>query len=346
MTPHLHTSGHSSPYCFKTGAEQMAINISRRHEAIRIATTPLPGSLLCDHFKPVHVPKECDGKTLLDALCRVVQSMPSAYWIAECEQGLVLHEKHGPADAERIVRSGERYIHKVAGVTEPDVNGRVEIIHEDEAIIVINKPAPLPVHPGGRFYRNTLRHILNEVYHPQKPRPVHRLDANTTGIMIMARTRHFAGSLQKQFTGRSVGKFYLVRVQGLPTDDIFSCHVPISPESSALGARLVDWETGLAAETHFRVLRRDSDGTALLEARPITGRTNQIRIHLSHLGFPICGDATYLHGGQIGGTQTLPVDSPPLCLHAWRITCLHPLTGEPLEFTAAPPESWGMIGSA
>jgi len=341
MLDERYIEGQSCPYCFGTPAEQMAVNISRRHEAIRRAVTPLPGSKSCDHFKPVHIPGECDGKSLLYALCRVVQSMPSSYWASECEQGLVLDAKHGPVASTRTVRAGERYLHKVRDVIEPDVNGRVEIIHEDEAILVINKPAPLPVHPGGRFFRNTLRHILNEAYHPQKPRPVHRLDANTTGVLVMARTRHFAGLMQKQFTGGSVEKSYLVRIQGHPADDRFSCVAPISPESSALGARLVDWQTGLPAETRFHVLRRDPDGTSLLIARPVTGRTNQIRIHLSHLGFPVCGDATYLHGGHIGDTQTLHIDSPPLRLHAWRIACLHPLTGKPLEFTAAPPGSWG-----
>ena len=334
--------GQSCPHCFKSPAERMEIHISRRHEAIRRAVTPLPGGRICDHFKPVRVPAECDGKTLLEALCRVVQSMPASYWAAECAQGLVLDETHAPVVASAIVRGGQRYLHKVRDVIEPDVNGGVRILYEDEAIIVINKPAPLPVHPGGRFFRNTLRHILNEVYHPQKPRPVHRLDANTTGVLIMARTRHFAGMLQRQFTGRSVEKTYLARVQGHPPDDGFACHLPISPESGALGARLVDRDAGLPAETRFRVIRRHPDGTALLEARPITGRTNQIRVHLSHLDFPVCGDATYLHGGQIGDTQTLHVGSPPLCLHAWRIACLHPLTGQPLAFTAPPPPSFGV----
>ncbi len=335
-----YAAGKSCPYCFKTPAELMATHISRRHEAILRAVTPLPGARICDHFKPVHVPEECDGKTLLDALCRVVQSMPVSYWINECEQGLVLDEKHAPVSAVRLVRGGERYLHKVAGVIEPEVNGNLEILYEDEAIIALNKPAPLPVHPGGRFFRNTLRHILNEAYHPQKPRPVHRLDANTTGVLIMARTRHFAGLLQKQFTGRAVEKTYLARVQGHPPDDSFSCHAPISAESSSLGARLVDWQTGLPAETRFQTLRRHADGTATLQATPITGRTNQIRIHLSHLGFPVCGDPTYLHGGHLGDTQTLHPQAPPLCLHAWRIECHHPLTGKPLAFTAPPPGSW------
>jgi 23S rRNA-/tRNA-specific pseudouridylate synthase len=85
------------------------------------------------------------------------------------------------------------------------------------------------------------------------------------------------------------------------------------------------------------VLQRDADGTALLEARPITGRTNQIRIHLWHLGFPINGDAAYLADGEIGETQTLAMGDPPLCLHAWKITFQHPLTKERVMFEAERP---------
>ena len=80
----------------------------------------------------------------------------------------------------------------------------------------------------------------------------------------------------------------------------------------------------------------------MLEARPLTGRTNQIRIHLWHLGFPVCGDAAYLPGQQLGETQTLGLGDPPLCLHAWRIKFAHPLSQQPVEFTAPPP-GWAEI---
>ena len=83
-----------------------------------------------------------------------------------------------------------------------------------------------------------------------------------------------------------------------------------------------------------------------MEARPLTGRTNQIRVHLWHLGLPVCGDPVYLPGNTLGDTQTLSLSDPPLCLHAWRIAFLHPLTQEPVEFTAPPP-SWTILqGSA
>jgi 23S rRNA-/tRNA-specific pseudouridylate synthase len=85
------------------------------------------------------------------------------------------------------------------------------------------------------------------------------------------------------------------------------------------------------------VLKHFADGTTLLEARPLTGRTNQIRIHCAHLGFTVCGDPAYLAGGKLGDTQTLAVDAAPLCLHSWKIAFTHPHTRQPVEFTAPPP---------
>jgi RluA family pseudouridine synthase len=333
-----HVPGQSCPYCFKTPAEQMALNLAQRHEAIRRAITPLPGSAPRDNYKPVNVPADCDGKTLLEALCRVAKNVPVEKWESECARGLLVTLAGEPVAAAKIVRAGERYRHVFPNVTEPDVNGAVEILHEDEALIVVNKPAPLPMHAGGRFYRNTLQHILNAAYHPQKPHPAHRLDANTTGVVLVTRTRHFAGKLQPQFVNGQIGKIYLVRVQGRPPADHFSCAAPISAEAAALGSRTVDEISGQPARTEFRVRQRNDDGTALLEARPLTGRTNQIRVHLWHLGFPVCGDPVYLANGRIGDKQTLAVDEPPLCLHAWRIKFIHPLSGQPMEFTAPPPD--------
>ncbi len=332
-----YVSGQSCPFCFKTATEQMTENIARRHEAIARAVTPLPGSAPYDNFKPVNVPEEYDGKTLVEALCGVVKHLPAEYWETECARGLVLNTKHEIVSAKKIVRAGERFLHKYPNVTEPDVNGRVEILHEDQALIVVNKPAPLPMHAGGRFNFNTLQHILNAAYHPQKPHPAHRLDANTTGLVLVTRSRHFAGKLQPQFAKGSVTKTYLVRVQGAPLENEFSCDAPISTEAGEVGSRTVDFENGLPSRTEFRVLQRHTDGTTLLEARPLTGRTNQIRIHARQLDFPVCGDQVYLAGKKIGVTQTLSLTDPPLCLHAWKIKFVHPQDHKPVEFTAPPP---------
>ncbi len=332
-----YVSGQSCPYCFQTPAEQMAASLARRHEALARAASPLPGSAPYDNYRAVNVPADCHGQTLLAALCRVVRNVSAAEWEAESARGLILNLRREAVALDQTVRAGERYLHKFPGITEPDVNARVEILHEDEALIVLNKPAPLPMHEGGRFKYNTLQHFLNLIYHPQKPHAAHRLDANTTGVVLVTRTRHFAGKLQPQFARGQVKKLYLVRVQGSPAGDEFACDAPISGESGVMGSRLVDCENGLESRTEFRVLQRNADGTTLLEARPLTGRTNQIRIHCAHLGLPVCGDRTYLGGDQLGVTQTLRVDDPPLCLHAWKISFVHPLTKESMTFSAPAP---------
>jgi RluA family pseudouridine synthase len=329
--------GQSCPFCFKTPAEQMAASIAERQAAITRAITPLPGSVPYDNYKPVNVPADCDQKTLLEVLCRICSHIDAGHWKAECARGLVLDMEERPVAADKIVRAGERYRHKFPNITEPEVNGRVEILYEDEALIVANKPAPLPMHSNGRFYRNTLQYILNTVYHPQKPHPAHRLDANTTGVVLITRTRHFAGKLQPQFERGEVEKVYLVRVHGRPAAETFFCDAPITGESGVLGSRAVDQENGLAARTEFRVLKQLDDGTTLLEARPLTGRTNQIRVHCLHLGFPVVGDPAYRAGGKLGDVQTLGVDDPPLCLHAWKVSFTHPQTKQPMEFIAPPP---------
>jgi RluA family pseudouridine synthase len=334
--------GRTCPYCFQTPAEKAAEALACRQAAVDRAFSPLPGSVPYDNYRPVNVPQACDGATLVDALAAVVRHIPAPEWARQCELGLVLNDHDEPMAPDRIVRAGERYRHKFPNLTEPAVNGRVQLLHEDEALIVLNKPAPLPVHPGGRFNRNTLQWLLAEVYHPQKPNAAHRLDANTTGVLLVARTRHFAGQLQPQFARGEVEKVYLVRAQGHPVTDAFACDAPISAEPGRAGSREVDDAAGQAARTEFTVRNRFADGTSLLEARPLTGRTNQIRVHLWHLGLPVCGDPAYLPGGQIGGVQTLRLDAPPLCLHSWRLKFRHPLSRELVEFTAPAP-AWAEL---
>ncbi len=335
--------GKSCPYCFQTPEQQCAVAIAGRMAAIARAFSPLPGSVPHDNFKPVNIPRDCDGFTLLAALSHCVKAMSEEQWVARFAAERVLDlDTHEPVKPERIVRAGERFVHKIEQVIEPDVSADVTILYEDEALIVLNKPAPLPMHAGGRFFRNTLQHLLNEVYAPQKPNPGHRLDANTTGIVLFTRTRHFASLLQPQFTRGEVRKTYIARVQGHPTADEFVCDARITDEPGAMGTRSVDELDGIDAKTEFTVKCRLPDGTALIEARPLTGRTNQIRVHLWHLGFPICGDAAYLPGGKLGTQQTLALGQPPLCLHAARIAFTHPLTGEGTEFSAPEPE-WAVI---
>jgi len=287
-------------------------------------------------FRPLHVPQACDGRSVVETFSRVVGHLPPDHWEEECRAGNLLDSRHQVLGATYVVHAGERLLHRLPQTIEPAVNGEVTVLYEDEALIVLNKPAPLPMHPGGRYTRNTLQQILNTVYRPQKPKPAHRLDANTTGIVIVARSRHFAGRLQRQFAAGQVRKTYLVRVHGHPVADRFQCDAPIGREVLAAGTRAVDAAGGDAAVTEFTVLQRSPAGTSLLEARPLTGRTNQIRLHCAFLGFPVVGDLAY-HGTGAVPRLTRDVDEPALCLHAWEISFAHPVSGEALRFTAPAP---------
>lgn len=330
------------PYCHKSGAEQMREVIAARHERLRELTHPLPGAEPRDNFRPIKVPGACHGMTLLETLGTVFPHLGPEFWTEHFAGGHLLGpgpvENARPVAAERVVAAGEWYFRLTRDETEPPVNAALRILYEDDAIVVLEKPAPLPMHPCGRFNRNTLQYILHELYAPQRIRPAHRLDANTTGLVVCARTQHYARFLQPQFERGEVVKTYLTRTAGAPAEEEFICDAPISSVPGALGTREIDAEDGQTARTEFRLRRRLDDGGALLEARPLTGRTNQIRVHLWQLGLPAVGDPAYLPGGQLGETQTLAVGDPPLCLHAWRLVFDHPVTKERLSFESAPPE--------
>lgn len=331
--------GETCSYCYLSVAEQASRKIAAREAAIARATSPLPGSEPYDNYRPFNISAKFEGQSLLQTLCGVFTHLPREHWEVRFAQRLILDDRRHPATPERRVRAGERYLNRMPATSEPAVNVAIRVLHEDAAMVVLDKPAPLPMHPSGRFNRNSLQSILNTVYHPQKMRPVHRLDANTTGVVVFARNRTISGQLQSQFASGTVQKFYLARIQGHPPESEFVCEAAIGAETTELGGRAVD-EQGLAARTQFRVLRRFDDGTALVEARPISGRTNQIRIHLWHLGWPIVGEQAYVKNRQIGETQTHAVDDRPLCLHAHRLSFVHPLTNEQVTFESAPSSSW------
>ena len=333
-----HVPNESCPHCYKSDADQMAERIAALHEALKRVTNPLPGSVSYENRRPIRIPGEQDGQPILEVLVALFSHVSAGEWRDLLERGRVLDSQGRPATPDQVVRAGEEWVRVFPGTVEPDVNVAIEVLHEDEAIVVLNKPAPLPMHSCGRFHRNTLVHFLHEAWHPEKPRPAHRLDANTSGVVVCARTRHFAKLLQPQFARGEVEKVYLARVHGHPVEDEFTVDAAISEDACGLGAREITDE-GLESRTAFRVLRRDGDRTALLEARPLTGRTNQIRIHLWHAGHPIVGDPVYLPDGKRGDTQTLSLEDPPMQLHAWKLAFRHPLTGV-LSCHEAPAPPW------
>jgi predicted sulfurtransferase/23S rRNA-/tRNA-specific pseudouridylate synthase len=221
--------GVSCPRCWRSPDESMAQLIARRHESIRAATTPLPGGVPYDNVRPISVPLKLDGYEVLDFFDAMHTHLSRDEWREACMNNLILCRGEIVRPG-RIVRAGDRLLHTMPATREPDVNADIRIVHEDDAIVVIDKPAPLPMHPCGRFNRNTLSHILEQVFRPLHLRPVHRLDADTSGLVLFAKTREIARELQVQFQSGSVRKRYLATVKGSPASDLFECDTPLSDE--------------------------------------------------------------------------------------------------------------------
>lgn len=210
----------------------------------------------------------------------------------------------------------------------------INIIYEDHSILVINKPKGLVVHPGAGNLDQTLVNGL--VYHlddfkPEegdlRPGIVHRLDKDTSGVMIIAKTKEAHFKLAEQFSSREIKKTYLAITIGKPQG--LYCDLPIKRHPTKRQQMTVD-AAGKPAVTSFEILH-SSTSYALVKAKPITGRTHQIRVHLKHLNAPIFADSTY-------GRQKKEELGHLQMLHAFQINFVHPITLKELSFNAAPPE--------
>jgi len=328
-------AGQSCPHCYQTATEKMAATLRKRQAAITATTSPLPGSLPYENRRPIRVSETQHGQSVIQILENLKNVRCREEWLKVCQTGRV-RIQGASANAERRLAAGECLELITPGMIEPSVNANITILYEDNALVAVNKPAPLPMHAAGRFNRNTLHYILLLAFHPWKLRSAHRLDANTSGALLFSKTRRHAAQVQLQFENGQVLKRYHARVQGQPPSDTFQSDAPISRSPAAAGGRLID-PHGLPALTEFRVLKRFSDNTTLLEATPRTGRTNQIRVHLWNLGTPICGDPLYLPGKMLGERQTLLPSDPPMCLHSSLLQLRHPISQAEISFQAPPP---------
>ncbi len=323
----------SCPYCFQQLEQTVEERIQHREALLRQLTQPLPGSTPYRQKRPIAVPVELSGAPFIECLSNVLSHIPLNEHAQHVAEGKWFeHKSNRPASADEKVKVGERYYFWAGDATEPDVAAEVRIVHEDEALLVVCKPAPLPVHPSGRFNKNTLMHFLQLAYHPQKPRPAHRLDSNTRGLLVWTRTRHFARLLQPQFQRGAVNKLYTARIIGHPGWTQIRCESKISKQPVDAGGRDIDEDEGLEAITEFTLLEPLLDGTSWVHARPITGRTNQIRVHLWDLGHPIVGDPLYLANKQLGEKQTVALTDPPMELESSEITFIHPTSKQRVTF--------------
>lgn len=221
----------------------------------------------------------------------------------------------------------------------------IKIIYEDEDIAILEKPPYLSVHPGAGMSETTLVHGL--LYHlknlssisgVERPGIVHRLDKNTSGLMVIAKNNLSHQELTRQFSSRKVEKEYIALVYGIIKEDAFSVDAPIG-RKKGMRKKMGLSSKGRKAITDFKVLKRYYPYATLLLCHPLTGRTHQIRVHISSKGYPIVGDILYSGRKKRNAPQILK-DFPRQALHSSKLSFFHPSSGKKMVFSSDLPSDF------
>lgn len=213
----------------------------------------------------------------------------------------------------------------------------LDIIYEDEDLLVLNKPAGMPIHPSLNNYTNSMANALAYYFQSQgKPfifRCCNRLDRDTSGLTIVS--KHLvSGSILSDMTKyREVHREYLAIARGSVTPSEGTIQAPLGRKDGTIIERTVDWEHGEDAVTHYKVVK-EANGHSLVSLRLETGRTHQIRIHMKYLGYPLIGDYLYNPDMEYMTRQAL---------HSHHMEFTHPITGEHMSFTASLPEDMARV---
>ena len=230
------------------------------------------------------------GNTLLAMMSEKFPFLNEDEWNRRIDLGRV-YINGTKVEAGTMVKQGDEIFHHNPRVVEPSVPDEVEVLQEEEEYLIVYKPAPMPMHPGGRYNKNSLTEILKEEGHTDI-RITHRLDAVTSGVLLLARTKDFAKKATWCFTHGKVEKTYLAHVHGLPEEDSVTIDSPIKRKHGFVFESSHGLTGAREAVTHFEVVER-RENSAVVKCQPQTGRTHQIRLHLAHWGYPIIDDPIY-----------------------------------------------------
>ncbi len=298
-------------------------------------TDPVPVSLT--------VPDSWHGGRLDHFLVRMLPDSSRAKIVAAVRAGFI--ELNGTAvKAGHRLKGGDSIVGRLSAETANTDTPRAQpvdftVLYEDDAFLVVAKPPGLVVHPGSGNRDNTL---INGLLHRfgelagvgdiARPGIVHRLDKDTSGVLVVARTAPVHRQLVKAFKERLVDKTYLALVHGVPEKSQGTVEAPIGRHPVHRQKMAVRPADGRAAVSRWRV-RQLFHQASLLEVNIETGRTHQIRVHLAAIGHPVAGDRLY-------GSNRKNECFPRQLLHAWRLRFAHPATGQPLAFEAPLPDDF------
>ena len=226
--------------------------------------------------------------------------IPESEWQRRIDSGWI--RTGGKAlRADSPLRAHQVVTHYTPEVREPSVAGNVQPIAETDNWIIVNKPAPLPMHQGGRYYKNTLAYILRELGYDDL-NPVHRLDAVTSGLVLFAKNREWAMKIMRYFEENRVEKWYHAVVQGEMGEEMH-IDLPVRRKRGFVFECGAELAGAKSARTRFIPEEILPDGKTLVRCVPETGRTHQIRLHLKAAGFPIFDDPIYGPGGDTSGQK-------------------------------------------
>lgn len=314
-----------------------------------------PERRVAERKMTVTVPEEAEGERLDRWLAGKLQDLSRGQIQQLIRAGRVLMDGRPTKPSATLTAGAQVDVEVLLPADHRDRRLRPEapalpysVLYEDEELVAVDKPAGLIVHPGaghrsGTLVQGLLRgRRLSRLGGPQRPGVVHRLDKETSGVIVLAKSDHAHRALVRQFKEREVQKDYLALAEGTVEQQRGRIEAPIGRGLHDRKRMSVRARRGKPAVTEFRVLKRFRGCTLLLVA-PRTGRTHQIRVHLRSIGHPIVNDSRYGSGrsalgdpwvraGREGGKA-----EDGMMLHAWRLRIVHPRTGDPLRFTAPPP---------
>ena len=273
------------------------------------------------------------GQTVLAYLTATRLHSPESEWAARIERGEV--EVEGTrVRSDEILHAGQTVVWHRPPWDEASVPASFDVIHEDDTIVVVNKPAGLPTMPAGGFLENTLLALVRQKY--PEASALHRLGRFTSGLVLFARTKQAASLLARAWREGSVKKTYRTLGLGSTRAEMFVIDVPIGPvPHPILGTVQAACEGGKPSQSVAVVLEQRHDRT-LFAVEIKTGRPHQIRIHMAYAGHPLIGDPVYETGGGLKPRPGLPGDGG-YWLHAEKLQFAHPATGQPMTVIATPP---------